>query len=88
MEQTVFVRTLLREIIDSLNPPQDFGIELPFYPARARHQRRAAAAGTSASSNALKYRPPPPAPWRLAARDAEFYLFSVADDGPDVRRNT
>ncbi|MBF9238239.1 CHASE3 domain-containing protein [Hymenobacter sp. BT683] len=86
-DETVFVRTLLREVIDSLNPPPGFQIELPFFlPTLTTNAVQLQQVFTNLISNALKYHDhPETGTVKIACDDAgEFYLFSVADDGPGI----
>ncbi|OGX88778.1 hypothetical protein BEN47_08520 [Hymenobacter lapidarius] len=86
-DETVFVRTLLREIIDSLNPPAGFKVELPFFlPTLTTNAVQLQQVFTNLISNALKYHDhPATGTVEIGCDDAgEFYLFSVADDGPGI----
>ena len=86
-DQTVFVRTLLREVIDSLNPPAGFQIELPFFlPTLTTNVVQLQQVFANLISNALKYHDhPETGTVQIGCDDAgEFYLFSVADDGPGI----
>jgi signal transduction histidine kinase len=85
--ETVFVRTLLREITDTLNPPEGFTVELPFFlPTLSTNAVQLQQVFTNLISNALKYHETPETGTvRIGCDDAgEFYLFSVADDGPGI----
>jgi signal transduction histidine kinase len=85
--ETVFVRTLLREIIDTLNPPAGFTLELPFFlPTLVTNVVQLQQVFTNLISNALKYHDhPTTGTVQIGCDDAgEFYLFSVADDGPGI----
>jgi len=85
--ETVFVRTLLREVIDTLNPPPGFRIELPFFlPTLVTNVVQLQQVFTNLLSNALKYHDRPATGTATVACDdaGEFYLFSVADDGPGI----
>jgi signal transduction histidine kinase len=86
-DETVFVRTLLREVIDSLNPPPGFRVELPFFlPTLTTNVVQLQQVFTNLISNALKYHDHPESGTvQIGCDDAgEFYLFSVADDGPGI----
>ena len=86
-DQTVFVRTLLRETIDTLNPPKGFAVELPFFlPTLTTNAVQLQQVFTNLVSNALKYHHHPDSgSVRIGCDDAgEFYQFSVADDGPGI----
>jgi signal transduction histidine kinase len=85
--ETVFVRTLLREIVDSLNPPPGFEVELPFFlPTLNTNVVQLQQVFTNLISNAIKYHHhPETGTVRIGCDDAgDFYLFSVADDGPGI----
>jgi signal transduction histidine kinase len=85
--ETVFVRTLLREIVDSLNPPPGFEVELPFFlPTLNTNVVQLQQVFTNLISNAIKYHDhPETGTVRIGCDDAgEYYLFSVADDGPGI----
>ena len=86
-DETVFVRTLLREIIDTLNPPKGFAVELPFFlPTLTTNVVQLQQVFTNLVSNALKYHDHPASGTvHIGCDDAgEFYQFSVADDGPGI----
>ena len=86
-EETIFVRTLLREIIDSLNPPAGFQVELPFFlPTLTTDAVQLQQVFSNLLSNALKYHDHPETGHIvIGCEDAdEFYAFSVADDGPGI----
>jgi signal transduction histidine kinase len=85
--ETVFVRTLVREVVDSLNPPPGFRVELPFFlPTLTTKVVQLQQVFTNLISNALKYHHhPETGTVQIGCDDAgEFYLFSVADDGPGI----
>ena len=85
--ETVFVRTLLREIVDTLNPPKGFRVELPFFlPTLTTDVVQLQQVFTNLVSNALKYHHhPATGTVHVGCDDAgEFYLFSVTDDGPGI----
>ncbi|MCC3152626.1 CHASE3 domain-containing protein [Hymenobacter sp. BT770] len=85
--ETVFVRSLLREVIDSLNPPPGFKVELPFFlPTLTTNAVQLQQVFANLISNALKYHDHPESGTvHIGCDDAgEFYLFSVADDGPGI----
>ncbi|MBH8568806.1 CHASE3 domain-containing protein [Microvirga sp. STS02] len=85
--ETVFVRTLLREIIDSLHLPEGFKVELPFFlPTLTTNAVQLQQVFTNLISNAVKYHDhPATGTVHIGCDDAgEFYSFSVADDGPGI----
>ena len=85
--ETVFVRTLLREIIDTLNPPAGFQIELPFFlPTLTTNAVQLQQVFTNLISNAIKnHNHPATGSVHIGCDDAgDFYAFSVADDGPGI----
>ena len=85
--ETVFVRTLLREVIDTLNPPAGFKVELPFFlPTLTTNAVQLQQVFTNLISNALKYHDhPATGTVHIGCDDAgEFYSFSVEDDGPGI----
>ncbi|GAB3850622.1 hypothetical protein GCM10028822_16240 [Hymenobacter terrigena] len=85
--ETVFVRTLLREIIDSLHLPTGFKVELPFFlPTLTTNAVQLQQVFTNLISNAVKYHDhPATGTVHIGCDDAgEFYSFSVADDGPGI----
>ncbi|UOQ99212.1 CHASE3 domain-containing protein [Hymenobacter sp. 5317J-9] len=85
--ETVFVRTLLREVVDTLNPPPGFTVELPFFlPTLTTNAVQLQQVFTNLISNALKYHDhPETGTVHISCDDAgDFYLFSVADDGPGI----
>ncbi|MBF9220008.1 sensor histidine kinase [Hymenobacter ruricola] len=85
--ETVFVRTLLREVVDTLNPPPGFKVELPFFlPTLTTNAVQLQQVFTNLISNALKYHDhPETGTVHISCDDAgDFYLFSVADDGPGI----
>lgn len=86
-DETVFVRTLLREIVETLNPPPGFQVELPFFlPTLTTNAVQLQQVFTNLISNALKYHHhPATGTVHIGCDDAgEFYQFSVADDGPGI----
>ena len=85
--ETVFVRTLLREIIDSLHLPTGFKVELPFFlPTLTTNAVQLQQVFTNLISNSVKYHDhPEKGTVHIGCDDAgEFYSFSVADDGPGI----
>jgi signal transduction histidine kinase len=85
--ETVFVRTLLREVVDTLNVPAGFKVELPFFlPTLTTNAVQLQQVFTNLISNALKYHHHPDSGTvQIGCDDAgEFYSFSVADDGPGI----
>ena len=88
-QETVFVRTLLRDIIDSLSLPTGFSIELPFFlPTLTTDAVQLQQVFTNLISNAVKYHDNPAAGHVMIGCDdaGDFYSFSVADDGPGIDR--
>ena len=86
-QETVFVRTLLRDIIDSLSLPQGFSVELPFFlPTLTTDAVQLQQVFTNLISNAVKYHDHPATGHvDIGCDDAgDFYAFSVADDGPGI----
>ena len=85
--ETVFVRQLLREIIDSIGQPEGFHIELPFFlPTLTTNRVQLQQVFTNLLSNAIKYHDHPgTGSITIGCEEAgDFYLFSVADDGPGI----
>ncbi|GAA4053936.1 hypothetical protein GCM10022409_46210 [Hymenobacter glaciei] len=86
-QETVFVRTLLRDIIDSLGLPEGFAVELPFFlPTLTTDAVQLQQVFTNLISNAVKYHDRPATGHVVIGCDdaGEFYSFSVADDGPGI----
>lgn len=86
-DEPVFVRQLLREIIDSLNLSAGFEVELPFYlPTLVTNRVQLQQVFTNLISNAVKYhhRPEQGVVRIGCTEDKDFYTFSVADDGPGI----
>ena len=86
-DETVFVRTLLREVVDTLNPPPGFKVELPFFlPTLTTNAVQLQQVFTNLISNALKYHDhPTTGTVHIGCDDAgDFYSFSVTDDGPAI----
>ena len=86
-QETVFVRTLLRDIIDSLGLPAGFAVELPFFlPTLTTDAVQLQQVFTNLISNAVKYHDRPATGHVVVGCDdaGEFYSFSVADDGPGI----
>ena len=86
-QQTVFVRTLLREVVDTLNPPAGFRVELPFFlPTLTTDVVQLQQVFTNLLSNALKYHERPETGVVIIGCDdaGEFYRFSVTDNGPGI----
>jgi len=86
-DEPVFVRQLLREIIDSLNLPDGFAVELPFYlPTLVTNRVQLQQVFTNLISNAAKYHDHPESGTVQIActEDAQFYTFAVTDDGPGI----
>ncbi|MBO0358726.1 CHASE3 domain-containing protein [Hymenobacter sp. BT186] len=86
-DEPVFVRQLLREIIDSLDLPEGFEVELPFYlPTLVTNRVQLQQVFTNLISNAAKYHNHPETGTVQIAcvEDARFYTFSVTDNGPGI----
>ena len=86
-QETVFVRTLLRDIIDSLSLPKGFAVELPFFlPTLTTDVVQLQQVFTNLISNAVKYHNRPATGHiNIGCDDAgDFHAFSVADDGPGI----
>jgi signal transduction histidine kinase len=86
-QETVFVRTLIRDIIDSLSLPTGFAVELPFFlPTLTTDAVQLQQVFTNLISNAVKYHHHPATGHVVIGCDdaGECYSFSVADDGPGI----
>ncbi|MET4074928.1 ATP-binding protein [Hymenobacter sp. UYCo722] len=86
-QETVFVRTLLRDIIDSLGLPEGLAVELPFFlPTLTTDAVQLQQVFTNLISNAVKYHDHPATGHiNIGCDDAgNFYSFSVTDDGPGI----
>ena len=86
-QETVFVRTLLRDITDSLGLPEGLAVELPFFlPTLTTDAVQLQQVFTNLISNAVKYHDHPKTGHVVIGCDdaGEFYSFSVADDGPGI----
>ncbi|WP_426492876.1 sensor histidine kinase [Hymenobacter sp. 102] len=86
-DEAVFVRQLLREIIDSLELPEGFEVELPFYlPTIHTNRVQLQQVFTNLISNAAKYHHQPrQGVVRIGCVEGpKFYTFSVADNGPGI----
>ncbi|RSK47690.1 sensor histidine kinase [Hymenobacter rigui] len=86
-DEAVFVRQLLREIIDSLELPAGFAVELPFYlPTLHTNRVQLQQVFTNLISNAVKYHHHPESGVvRIGCVEGpRFYTFSVADNGPGI----
>lgn len=86
-DEPVFVRQLLREIIDSLSLPEGFKVELPFYlPTLVTNRVQLQQVFTNLISNAVKYHDHPESGtvYIACSEDPQFYTFSVTDDGPGI----
>lgn len=85
--ETVFVRQLLREILDMLQPPAGLHVELPFFlPTLVTNRVQLQQVFSNLLSNALKYHDhPATGQLTIGCDDAgDFYRFTVADDGPGI----
>ncbi|WP_375417083.1 ATP-binding protein [uncultured Hymenobacter sp.] len=85
--ETVFVRQLLREILDMLQPPAGLQVELPFFlPTLVTNRVQLQQVFANLLSNAIKYHDhPATGQLTIGCDDAgEFYRFTVADDGPGI----
>jgi signal transduction histidine kinase len=86
-DEPVFVRQLLREIIDSLNLPEGFVVDLPFYlPTLVTNRVQLQQVFTNLISNAVKYhnRPEAATVQIVCVEGPQFYTFAVTDDGPGI----
>ncbi|MCA8831322.1 sensor histidine kinase [Hymenobacter pini] len=86
-DEAVFVRQLLREIIESLELPAGFEVELPFYlPTIHTNRVQLQQVFTNLISNAAKYHHQPEhGVVRIGCVEGpKFYTFSVADNGPGI----
>ncbi|MBM0741420.1 PAS domain S-box protein [Phormidium sp. CLA17] len=84
--ESVSVRALLEEVIDSLDPPATFTIalasDLPTLPARQLLLRQVFA---NLIGNAIKHHDRPDGRITITASEqAAFYEFAVTDDGPGI----
>ncbi|WP_071891437.1 sensor histidine kinase [Hymenobacter sp. PAMC 26628] len=87
VNETVFVRQLLREIAANLNLPAGLHFELPFFlPTLVTTRVQLEQVFTNLISNAVKYHEhPEQANVTIGCDDAgDFYRFSVMDDGPGI----
>ena len=86
-DETVFVRQLLREIINSIAPPKGFAIELPFFlPTLTTNRIQLQQVFTNLLSNAIKYHHHP-ATGHVninCEEEGAFYRFAVTDNGPGI----
>ncbi|WP_019949695.1 sensor histidine kinase [Hymenobacter aerophilus] len=86
-DEDVFVRQLLREIVDSLALPEGLEVELPFYlPTLHTNRVQLEQVFTNLISNAAKYHHDP-AHGHIAigcVEMPELYTFTVTDDGPGI----
>ena len=86
-DEAVFVRQLLREIIDSLELPAGFEVELPFYlPTLHTNRVQLEQVFTNLISNAAKYHHDP-AHAHVSigcVETSDSYTFSVTDNGPGI----
>jgi signal transduction histidine kinase len=86
-DEPVFVRQLLREIIDSLELPEGFEVELPFYlPTLVTNRVQLQQVFTNLISNAVKYHQHPATGLvRIGCTEEKnYFTFSVADNGPGI----
>lgn len=83
---TVSVRDLLEEVIDSLDPPASFAIELtPDLPTLPARQLLLQQVFANLISNAIKHHDRPNGRITITASDqSAFYEFAVTDDGPGI----
>ncbi|OWP63843.1 histidine kinase [Hymenobacter amundsenii] len=86
-DEAVFVRQLLREIVDSLELPAGFEVELPFYlPTLQTNRVQLEQVFTNLISNAVKYHHDP-AHGRITigcVEGPQFYTFAITDNGPGI----
>ncbi|MGI4873672.1 MAG: sensor histidine kinase [Janthinobacterium lividum] len=86
--EAVFVRQLLREIVDTLALPEGLKVELPFFlPTITTNRTQLQQVFSNLLSNAAKYHDHPET--GTIAVDCEdfsdqFYRFSIKDDGPGI----
>jgi len=83
--ESVAIRSLLEEVLDSLDPPAGFAIAIapmPTLPARALLLRQVFA---NLIGNAIKHHDRPDGRITITASDqVDCYEFAVADDGPGI----
>ncbi|MGJ3246371.1 MAG: sensor histidine kinase [Elainellaceae cyanobacterium] len=84
--EEVDTEALVRDVIDILDPPADFGIkiasEMPTFSARPVLLKQVFA---NLIGNAIKHHDRPDGRVEIAANDkGQWYEFSVADDGPGI----
>jgi signal transduction histidine kinase len=86
--EPVFVRQLLREITDTLNMPEGFHFDLPFFlPTLVTNRTQLQQVFTNLISNAIKYHDHPSTGHITIGCDevpGDLYRFSVQDDGPGI----
>ena len=86
--EAVFVRQLLREIVDTVGLPEGMHLELPFFlPTLPTNRTQLQQVFTNLISNAIKYHDhPSTGTIRIGCEDLSdaFYRFSVQDDGPGI----
>ena len=86
--ESVFVRQLLREIVDTLNLPPGLQVELPFFlPTFVTNRTQLQQVFSNLLSNAAKYHDhPEKGTISVGCEDLnnDFYRFSVQDDGPGI----
>ncbi len=84
--ETVDVEKLLRDIVDLLNPPATFTIELaPNLPVLLAKRLRLEQVFTNLIGNAIKHHPRLDGRVRVSVADqGDFYAFAVSDDGAGI----
>jgi PAS domain S-box-containing protein len=84
--ETVSVAELLKEVIDSLDPPQSFQIEVDSnMPTISSKRLLLSQVFANLISNAIKHHHRPDGLIRISSREkGNFYEFMVADDGPGI----
>ena len=85
--ETVFVRQLLREVLEMVSPPAGLQVELPFFlPTLVTNRVQLQQVFSNLLSNAIKYHDHPETGHIYLSCDdgGEFYRFAVADDGPGI----
>jgi signal transduction histidine kinase len=84
--ETVSVAKLLAEVVDSLDPPQSFQIEVASaMPTLITKRLLLSQVFSNLIGNAIKHHNRPDGFVRISSEDkGDFYKFSVADDGPGI----
>jgi PAS domain S-box-containing protein len=84
--EPVAVTELLAEVIDSLDPPSTFKIEIaPEMPILQTKRLPLSQVFANLISNGVKHHPRPDGLIQISSQDkGDFYEFAVADDGPGI----